>query len=596
MTMLAKWLRKASSLFAEKPEVKPDDFGMEHFLLYHGLAGSSPENQRQFKDVRADVLSALSRKNSQNLCINLKLAPLWWEEKLQRIFAEAKAESIDATVGCLLPTVASTDEAASQDPLMHQDWRVRANAAAMLAYLGAHQGQERMIAALHDTARSGSPAFCHVARSLAEFRTVTAKEALAEHLLHPEPWIRVDAVNALARWPFSDTVDLMIQAFGEHHDFIDYACVALARAHKPSDLLAADDEQTVELGANCLLGLLEAAHGTFSSNTDLLPELAVQKCLAPLQAACTKNPTPAKLRALSQLSLWLDTNYHQYRLEAEGYPSQEEIAAARSLADESIKKLDINRVLQATHAQGAGSPSRARKTAMRNAIKLAGEHKLTATTATLLDLLNESSIYRDEIIETLGLIGDTQCAATLIKMARALVNMEHRTQGTLSADPIAEASADKARTYWYILRALGHLPGDEALAFLLEASQDEAADKREEALSSLIKIWSATGGKLARAGEVKAVLQKCTSDPSAQVRIRAIEGVAALNLPDLIPAVAKLTNAQEMSVGRAAFNSLEKLAAAGHKEAIGRALGELKQGQSNAVKVKRIDDFMKHHL
>src|ERR1700733_10795989 len=111
MTLLAKWLRKASSLFTEKPETQTDDFGLEHILLYHGLAGSSPENQRQFKDVRADILAAISRKNSQNLCTNIKIAPLWWEDKLQRIFPEAKNSAAQATTAVLLPDVSGGQEA-----------------------------------------------------------------------------------------------------------------------------------------------------------------------------------------------------------------------------------------------------------------------------------------------------------------------------------------------------------------------------------------------------------------------------------------------------------------------------------------------------
>lgn len=90
MNPLAKWLKNAANLFNEKPPVKVDEFGLEHFLLYHGLVGSSPENQREFKDVRADIASAVARGNSHNLCINIKLAPLWWEDKLYRILKSSR--------------------------------------------------------------------------------------------------------------------------------------------------------------------------------------------------------------------------------------------------------------------------------------------------------------------------------------------------------------------------------------------------------------------------------------------------------------------------------------------------------------------------
>jgi HEAT repeat protein len=174
--------------------------------------------------------------------------------------------------------------------------------------------------------------------------------------------------------------------------------------------------------------------------------------------------------------------------------------------------------------------------------------------------------------------------------------MSNRTQDALSANPINEIEPDKARTYWFILRALGNLSSDDSLAFLLEATQDVASDKREEALSSTIKLWCKSGGKLAKAGEIKNALQKCLSDPSPQVRIRAIEGAATLDLAELIGPLVGLINAQEMSVTRAAMSTLEKLAANGHKEPLRAAMTEARNGQSNAIKVKRIDEFIQRHL
>ena len=200
-------------------------------------------------------------------------------------------------------------------------------------------------------------------------------------------------------------------------------------------------------------------------------------------------------------------------------------------------------------------------------------------------------------IVVLGLIGDRQSAPGLTKLARSLVNLQSRSQNQLSANPIQEVDPEKAKTYWFILRALSNLPGDETLTLLKEATQDEAPDKREEALASLIKLWLKGEGKLAWSGELKNILLKCLTDPSAQVRVRAMEGATILDLSDLAGPVVKLINAPEMSVTRAAFSALEKLAANGHKDRHPRAaLTEVKQGQNNAVKVKRIDEFIEHHL
>ncbi len=594
MTMLAKWLRRASSMFAEKPEAKVDDFGLEHILLYHGLAGSSPENQRQFKDVRSDILSAVSRKNSQNLCINLKIAPLWWEDKLHRIFDEAKSQSSENTISCLLPTTDAGQDGSQSDPLMHEDWRVRANAASILNFLNISQAQERMIEALHDTAGSASPAYCHLARSLAGFRTEAVKTALTKHLNSSEPWIRVDSVNALAKWPLDEVAPLLIKAFEDDHDFIDYASVAVARMHQPIVLFEAGDEKLVDLGAAILLGALEAAAGTYSRNSDLLPELAVQKCLLPLQKATAQVTSPVRLRALIQLSEWLDKNYHQYRLEVEGYPDPDEIAAARAEALKYTTSVDLAQAIKEA-LEGSGEKT-TRKSTVRHAIKLAGELQSKECATQLMELLKSVPVYSNDAIEALGLIGDVQCVPILLRTANAMVDLNNRTQNALSANPISEPEPEKAKTYWLVLRALGNLQSNDALAFLLTATADEASDKREEALSSLIELWSKSSGKLARAGEVNAILQKSLGDPSSQVRIKAMEGAVILNLPDLIGPLAGLTNAQEMSVSKGAFSALEKLAQKGHKEPIRTALTEARGSQSSTVKVKRIDEFIQHHL
>jgi HEAT repeat protein len=619
MTVIAKWLRKASSMFAEKPKVKADDFGMEHFLLYHGLAGSSPENQREYKDVRADILSAISRGNSQNLCINLKLAPLWWEEKLRRIFDEAKSTSLEQTLKCLLPE--RSGDMSELDPLSHPDWRVRANAALVLSYLGVHQAQERLIESLDATAGSAaiastasaygssgdpdpSPAFCHIARALAGFRTGLARQALAKHLLHIEPWIRVDAVSALSNWPMEEIRSDLLVAFGQYHPFTDYASVALSRLHSPFGLLKSGADDLADLAATVLLGDFEGAQGPFSANAEMLPEVSVHQCLSLLLSAAEKHPSPAKLRALAALTTWLSANYHEFRLEHEGYPEPEATAQATSQMRALVEKLDIKKelhrafddafALSKTNTSKTNTPANIDSKA-RHAIKLAGEQKISAAVPVLLELLSSQPLYRDDIVEALGAIEDPQSQTILIEMARKLVDIEKRTDAVFSANPIVEDDAAAAKTYWFILRALGHLPGDKSLAFLLDAVKDEASDKREEALNSLTSLHH-KASNLARMSEVKEAVSRALSDPSAQVRVRAAEAAVELGDASLVAPLAKLINAQEMSVSRAAFNALEQLAAKGHKQEIAAALGEAKQGQTNSIKVKRIDEFIQHHL
>ena len=98
-----KRLKRLASKFSDKPANKIDEHVLEHLLLYHGLVGSSPENQRDFKDVRADIFSAIDDESSSEIAIALKLPPLWWEDKLQTIISEVPQDKRAAVVACLLP-------------------------------------------------------------------------------------------------------------------------------------------------------------------------------------------------------------------------------------------------------------------------------------------------------------------------------------------------------------------------------------------------------------------------------------------------------------------------------------------------------------
>src|SRR5262249_3111817 len=126
---LFKFARRIASALKEKPRAALDEYVMEHILLYHGLVGTSPENQRQYRDVRADVIEAIQKNSSVELGIALKLPPLWWEEKLQTILSELEADSRDLAVSTLLPDTGDDELPPAADPLRHDDWRVRANAA-----------------------------------------------------------------------------------------------------------------------------------------------------------------------------------------------------------------------------------------------------------------------------------------------------------------------------------------------------------------------------------------------------------------------------------------------------------------------------------
>src|SRR5690348_17129006 len=132
---IVKRFNQTFSRFGEKSTVELEDFELEHFLLYHGLIGSSPEGQRSFKDVRADLLAAVKNKSSLQMGITLKLMPLFWEDKLKAIVAEIKDTQKDAILACLMPDNSDGMLAPNQNPPFAEDWRVRANAATLIGYL-----------------------------------------------------------------------------------------------------------------------------------------------------------------------------------------------------------------------------------------------------------------------------------------------------------------------------------------------------------------------------------------------------------------------------------------------------------------------------
>src|SRR5262249_5871675 len=157
---------------------------------------------RKFRDVRADIIEAVGKGSSVELSIALKLPPLWWEDKLQSVLAEMDADNRNLAIAALLPANSDDEQPPAADPLRNDDWRVRANAANLLAYLKVDAALPRMAEALEDAATGSSkPAFCHIAYALGRLRREQARQALLPHLYSEEPWFRVDAARALSLWP-----------------------------------------------------------------------------------------------------------------------------------------------------------------------------------------------------------------------------------------------------------------------------------------------------------------------------------------------------------------------------------------------------------
>src|SRR5271170_3172277 len=203
LTRLVKGGRLLFSRLREKPEVKVDEYNLEHMLLYHGLVGTSPENQRNFRDVRADIRAAINQRSSLQLGIALKLPPLWWEDKLNSIVAELPENSQAVTLDLLIPDDSDHALNPESNPIKHPDWRVRANAALIVSCLHADRAAIILGGMLSDSTLTGKSAACHVAYALGKLRSHAARLALSEHRQAEDPWLRVDIAGALSLSEFA---------------------------------------------------------------------------------------------------------------------------------------------------------------------------------------------------------------------------------------------------------------------------------------------------------------------------------------------------------------------------------------------------------
>lgn len=644
MSTLAKWIRKAASLLSEpdRPDPRAEDFELEHVVFYHGLVGSTPESSRAYKDVRADFQSAVNRQNSQSMAICLKLPPLNWEDRLKKIADETAEKNRAALIDTLLPVRDAHAAAESSEPLFHEDWHVRANIALLLAHLKVTEAVPRLTASLNDTVDSikkhGSieaahktiPAFLHITRALASLQAEKDKEeeeeevgleAILRYTTVDEPWLKVDVVNALAQWPIVEAHGKLSKAgqgiktvFSRHHKFFDYQTLALARKHKPKDLLAAaasadkDDTKTLQaLALETVLGLVDIMESTFAGNAHMASELGLPSALASINRLDLNDAVA--LRAMLQLTGWLDKNGE---LTEEDEVSYKKLASQDKIAEympallqqlQALSEQNKDGIKNTDSNQNPDSIKRARS-ADRHLIKLIGELAINYDCAkwqkelsnTLSKIFESNSAYVNETAEALGRVGNIEAVPLLIKKAKSLVSLEARTGLPYSTNPINEKDPAAAESYWFILKALGNLGSADALAFLLQAADDVAPDKREAAIASAATLYKKTSGQLAKCNEVRVQLVKSLIDPSMQVKMCAAKFCADLNLEESIVNLAKLTTASETSLVRQALDSLKQLTESGQKEKCLSALNDVLKSEKNIAKSKRIQDFIEKHL
>ncbi len=597
MSTLNKWIRKVATMFKEKPQVKSDDYELEHLLIYHSLVGTTPENQRDFKDVKSDVELAWANESSAQMAIALKLPPLWWDEKLKAILAELGGR--EAFIACLAPDVPEDRFDLSAVPLLHEDWRVRANAAILLSYLQAENVESKLVQSLHDTASSAArTAFPHQAYALARLGGAEARKALEQYLVDAESWMRVDAAGALAIMDDGRLSEALMKAVLDKHLLSNYVAVVIARSVDLQALLASSDRLEITAGSRLIEGILESSRKTFPIET--VTETRASECLPQLFKLVGEGKSVTAASACFALAKWLDVN-HSYALLAPPPPGLVE-EALDFLSSPAFQTQLLDQLKTLKESGWENDP--VTKSELQSAIELSGQLHLKDAVQVLLPFIAQENQWLTESIESIGLSGDwlpdheKETAGTrLIDVAKAIVNLEERqNRDDLQAHPVFEEDEKGATTYWRILTTLGNLPSDNSFQFLIEATKDFAPDKRVEAYRSLIKTAVALSAKSEKKDNVLTQVNECISkglnDPSIEVRKAALSGVHELSLTDDLKRIVKLTSSKELSVVKEAFNSLSELAKKGHKAPVLKALDQGLKVEADLHKRQHLKKFI----
>jgi len=585
MPVFAKWIKKFTSIFAEKTPIKPDDFELEHFLFYHGLVGASPENQRKFKDVRADLLMTIESGSSQQVASTLKLGPMFWEEKLKSIVAEVTDRAL--LIRVLAPDV--SDEAITFDdiPLLHTDWQVRSNAALLLAHIEATEVAEKLHQSLRDTADSAIIAFCHIATALGKLGQQSSEAVLVEYLSHDEPWIRVDTAGALAQLTKGEPSKHVINALLDKHALSDYTAIAVTRSTKPSAFFEKGDEHLVAAGCQVVLEVLNSSTQTFSNET--VVEAGIHECFPALAKLLTEKPTCATTIAAVRLAQWLD-DHRSYTLLSPPPHSDIEKVLAYYKSDDCLKL--AKETLNSLSGETKLTPIQLCE--LRSAVDLVSRLGDSASAASIKRLLKQDHPLLDDAIKALEELKARDASAEMIKIAKDLVDLDFRCEQPKQLNPILEKNKAHAKTYWLILKALGAMPSKESIDFLLKASQDHAPDKRSQALESLVSAVDEMeeGDMKGIMPEFSRVVGEALSDPSADVRKNALRGVAAYELVTDLKKVVGLTKAREVSTQREAFDTLSELAKKGHKKDVVETVAQALKTEPDVHKRQKLRDFI----
>ncbi len=606
LSRVLRVLRSISLAFKEsKVSAQTEEYVLEHFLLYHGLAGSRPDDERQLEDVRADIRQALQAGDSAQLEIAFKLAPLSWSERLETICLDLAVDYSAAGLRRLISGISEPGQAqsaAGQRLLASSDWRVRANAALVLACLPGGGCGEALARSL-DECRSDplKPAFCHVIYALGREGSRFALETVAEHLNSDEPWFRVDAARALALWPLDKVEAALVGAILSCHQLSDYTAVAAARLKPAVQLLNANDQRTRQAGLELIAGVLEAASQTFRA--DIVLETGIYKTWPLLKKHVQGSNSPRLLRASLLMAGWLvenadmlpDSGSAGMHIDETGSPAELKAQAKDFLAAQpSVSTIEAVVAVLERFSQPTSMPGEIDTGELRHALRLCVQLSIEKATASLEKLLHLESPLLEEVIHAVGQTARPLPEARLIELAKRLV--DGMTPPAWQADEQTGRQEEAARSYLAILKALKRAASSEALAFLIEASADLAPERGQQALESMIDV--AVGRRQQSLStepdraEIERTLARALRDSSVEACLQAVAGAAALDFPGLLPEVARHLDSQAASLRQAASSALAQAATLGHKDEVRGLIKGKIAWQFNRFRRKHLRDLL----
>ena len=371
----------------------------------------------------------------------------------------------------------------------------------------------------------------------------------------------------------------------------DYMAVSIARKIELLTLLTTDRPLIQEGGCQVVIGLLEASKQTFTA--DLIGETNIASCFPQILKLVKENPNPVSLAAALACSrTWVEQP--QAFADLDNDSAGEQGAAeqsARELQQIFSTQQNID-LLRTTIAAGADKlpTNTVEMNRLRHAVRLAGELNLDET-GHLLKLLATDVPFSEETVQALGSIGDKEAAQPLIDLANSIFSVTERANLPKSQQPIAEDNPKKAKLYWQILRALGHIGTDTSVDFLLQACQDYAPDKRQQAMESLALLYKDLS--VPQKSTYTAIVDQALDDSSTQVRVAALAAVALLDDGQAVDRVLRLSGSQEVSISRQCLKTLAQLHQQGHKN-VALAVRAKLAGESDHFKRKRLSDFLEN--